>query len=72
MPSASAVSSPVSPAAEASAAPPADGLRHDWTIKEVQALFALPFNDLLFQAASLHRQIFDHNRVQVKIGRAHV
>ena len=25
-------------------------LRHDWTLAEVQALFALPFNDLLFQA----------------------
>jgi hypothetical protein len=23
-------------------------LRHDWTLAEVEALFALPFNDLLF------------------------
>jgi biotin synthase len=32
---------------------------------DVEALFALPFNDLLFQAHSLHRQHFDPNAVQV-------
>jgi len=40
-------------------------VRHDWTLDEVQALFALPFNDLLFQAQSVHRQYFDPNAVQV-------
>lgn len=40
-------------------------IRHDWTVKEVQALFDLPFNDLLFQAQSIHRQHFDPNEVQV-------
>ena len=40
-------------------------LRHDWTAAEVQALFALPLNDLLFQAHSLHRKHFDPNRVQL-------
>lgn len=40
-------------------------IRHDWTVTEVQALLALPFNDLLFQAQSVHRQHFDPNRVQV-------
>ena len=25
-------------------------IRHDWTLAEVQALLALPFNDLLFRA----------------------
>jgi biotin synthase len=40
-------------------------IRHDWTLAEVQALFALPFNDLLFQAHSLHRRYFDPNAVQV-------
>src|SRR5690554_358665 len=40
-------------------------LRHDWTQAEVLALFEQPFNDLLFQAHSLHRQHFDHNAVQV-------
>ncbi|WP_116368366.1 biotin synthase BioB [Parahaliea mediterranea] len=40
-------------------------IRHDWTRAEVQALFDLPFNDLLFQAQTLHRQYFDPNEVQV-------
>ncbi|MFM5741717.1 biotin synthase BioB [Aeromonas veronii] len=40
-------------------------LRHDWTLAEVQALFALPFNDLLFQAQTVHRAHFDPNEVQV-------
>ncbi|WP_029888445.1 biotin synthase BioB [Polycyclovorans algicola] len=39
-------------------------LRHDWTRQEVQALFDLPFNDLLFQAHTLHRAHFDVNAVQ--------
>lgn len=40
-------------------------VRHDWTPQEVQALFELPFNDLLFRAQSVHRQHFDPNAVQV-------
>lgn len=40
-------------------------IRHDWTNQEVQALFDLPFNDLLFQAQLVHRQHFDPNEVQV-------
>jgi len=40
-------------------------IRHDWTRQEVEALFALPFNDLLFRAATVHRQHFDPNAVQV-------
>jgi biotin synthase len=40
-------------------------LRHDWNRQEVAALFAQPFNDLLFQAQSVHRQHFDANAVQV-------
>ena len=43
----------------------ASEIRHDWTREEVEALFALPFNDLLFQAQTLHRQYFDPNKVQV-------
>ncbi|HAU4968375.1 TPA: biotin synthase BioB, partial [Aeromonas hydrophila] len=43
----------------------AHALRHDWTLAEVQALFALPFNDLLFQAQTVHRAHFDPNEVQV-------
>lgn len=40
-------------------------IRHDWTLAEVNALFALPFNDLMFQAQSIHREYFDPNQVQV-------
>ncbi len=48
-------------------APPA-GLevpRHDWTREEVRALFALPFPDLMFRAATVHRQNFDPTEVQI-------
>jgi len=40
-------------------------LRHNWSKAEISTLFDLPFNDLLFQAQSLHRQHFDPNQVQV-------
>ena len=40
-------------------------LRHDWSKQEIAELFELPFNDLLFQAHSLHRETFDPNQVQV-------
>ena len=39
--------------------------RHNWTRNEVEALFALPLNDLLFEAQSVHRSTFDPNRVQL-------
>src|SRR5689334_18881127 len=45
--------------------PAATDIRHDWSLAEVQALFALPFNDLLFRAQSVHRRHFDPNAVQV-------
>lgn len=40
-------------------------IRHDWKQAEVEALFAMPFNDLLYQAASAHRAHFDANKVQI-------
>ena len=40
-------------------------VRHDWTLAQVNALYALPFNDLLFQAQTVHRQHFKPNEVQV-------
>lgn len=43
----------------------ASALRHDWQRSEVQALFDMPFNDLLFQAQIVHRQNFNPNQVQV-------
>lgn len=36
-----------------------------WTVAEIEALYALPFNDLLFQAQTAHRENHDPNAVQV-------
>ena len=36
-----------------------------WRVAEVEALFALPFNDLMFRAQSVHRAHFDPNTVQL-------
>ena len=38
--------------------------RTDWTLDEVEALFELPFAELVFQAASTHRRWFDPAEVQ--------
>ena len=40
-------------------------IRHNWHLDEVLALFAVPFNDLIYQAQTVHRQYFDPNEVQV-------
>ena len=40
-------------------------LRHDWSRTEIQALFALPFPELLHRAAGVHRAHFDPCEVQV-------
>ncbi|MBN8793844.1 MAG: biotin synthase BioB [Stenotrophomonas nitritireducens] len=40
-------------------------IRHDWSRKELLALFDLPFPELLFRAASVHREHFDPAQVQV-------
>jgi len=39
--------------------------RKRWSQAEVEALYALPFNDLMFQAQSVHRANFDPNAVQL-------
>ncbi|WP_137937073.1 biotin synthase BioB [Chitinivorax sp. B] len=36
-----------------------------WTVEAVEALFNLPFNDLLFRAQQVHREHFDANKVQL-------
>jgi biotin synthase len=41
------------------------GLRHDWRLAEVEALFELPFQDLLFRAQQVHRAHHAPNRVQM-------
>ena len=48
----------------AESAPTAAPARKRWTVAEVEALFALPFNDLLFRAQQVHREHFDANAVQ--------
>jgi len=40
-------------------------IRTDWTRDEIAALFDLPFNDLLFEAQTVHRRNFDRNAVQL-------
>jgi biotin synthase len=40
-------------------------IRHDWSRAEVVALYALPFNDLMYQAQHVHRAHFNPNEVQV-------
>ncbi len=42
-----------------------NAMRHDWQLDEVTALFNQPFNDLLFQAHSMHRAHFNPNEVQI-------
>ena len=41
------------------------GNRKIWTEAEAAALYAMPFNDLLFRAQTVHRENFDPNRVQL-------
>jgi len=40
-------------------------MRYDWSVEEIEALFALPFNDLIFRAQQCHRAHFDANEVQL-------
>jgi biotin synthase len=41
-----------------------DTPRSDWTRAEIAALFALPFPELMFRAATVHRAHFDPTQVQ--------
>ena len=50
----------VAPKDAAEAAP-----RHNWTRADAQAIYDLPFNDLLFRAASVQRHYHDANKVQL-------
>ncbi len=40
-------------------------IRTNWAVEEIEALFALPFNDLLFKAQTIHRENFNPNTVQI-------
>ena len=44
-------------------APAAD--RAGWTVAQVEALYELPFNDLVYRAHGVHRSHFDPNAVQL-------
>ena len=39
--------------------------RHDWTLQEIEALFELPFTELVFRAAEVHRRWFDPTELQI-------
>jgi biotin synthase len=39
--------------------------RHDWTREEVGTLFALPFPELVYRAAQVHRENFDPTELQI-------
>jgi biotin synthase len=40
-------------------------LRHDFRLEEILQLFELPFNDLIFKAAEIHRRFHNPNAVQI-------
>ena len=50
--------------AQASRADTATGAQRTWTQDDAIGIYALPFNDLLFRAQSVHRANFDPNQVQ--------
>ena len=60
-------STPLNFVPNAAKAPVTPGQAPDarWSREAIEALFALPFNDLLFQAQQVHRANFDANAVQL-------
>ncbi|PID33669.1 MAG: biotin synthase BioB [Thiotrichales bacterium] len=40
-------------------------IRNNWKTEEIEALFNLPFNDLMFKSHSIHRECFNSNEVQI-------
>ena len=41
-----------------------DGVRHDWSVAEIEAIYNLPFPELLFRAQTAHRAHFNPHEVQ--------
>lgn len=39
-------------------------IRHNWSSEEAAAIYGSPFMDLVFKAQSIHRMVFDPNKVQ--------
>ncbi|MDZ4372490.1 MAG: biotin synthase BioB [Phenylobacterium sp.] len=58
------MNAPFRPASSQSAADLAQP-RHDWTLEEIEALFELPFTELVFRAAEVHRRWFDPAELQL-------
>lgn len=40
-------------------------IRYDWSVEEVRSLFSLPFPELIFQAQTVHRSVFDPTKIQI-------
>ena len=49
----------------ATTAPMLGEIRHDWTCEQIESLFALPFQDLIFEAQRIHREHHSPNTVQM-------
>ena len=49
----------------AETARPAEITQKKWSVAEIEALFKLPFSDLMFRAQQIHREHFDPNAVQL-------
>jgi len=44
---------------------PVSPIRHDWTRSEIATLFERPLLDVVYEAATVHRQFFDPRQVQL-------
>src|ERR1700722_7715452 len=44
--------------------PGMEAIRHDWRRAEAEALYNLPFADLMFRAQTTHRNHFDPNQIE--------
>ena len=40
-------------------------IKNNWTIAELQAIYNMPFNDLLWKSHQLHRKYHDPNKIQI-------
>jgi biotin synthase len=42
-------------------------IKHNWSYEEAEKIFNQPFNDLLFQAQTIHRKYFNPNKIQISM-----
>ena len=40
-------------------------IKNNWTIAELQTIYDMPFNDLLWESHQLHRKYHDPNKIQI-------